>query len=241
MIIETRAICETTDTTPTAAGGERSCDRPAIVGGWLCEKCIGDTYTSLRAIVDMWPKIQRARFERETQHGERVKHSTTPALPINATVLEWITRATTELHFYTRVILDEHPELAGPKGVAVPAMAGWLASNVDRLAKMEDAALAGSVRKDVHGLTTKARVILDPSLAFRYIPLGVTCLDDGCRAQLHARIRRDELKDAVCDRDWYDADGTTHRHRIAHTVEPHRFRLIARRGVSADVLRTVGA
>lgn len=248
-MIETRTTC--LSVTRHRDRDNWECTRETAPGKRLCERCTNDIYTALQDLAKAWPRIIRTQYERPHATGEKVTRSRDAALPVNADAIEYVQETTLELFFWVRLILDTDTRLDGPKdrdgnkSVEVPVMARYIATHVDRLIGAEPGddgdTLAAGLKDDVRGLLSKARLLLDPSIMVRYIPLGVTCLEDGCHAQLHARIRDDELLPAVCDRDWYDPDGTVHRNRIAHAVEPHRFRLIARRGAPADVLRAVGA
>lgn len=225
MGIETRAICASIERRDDGTTWE--CGHPCPPRKRLCDQCVNDTYQALQALIRDWPRVLTAQYEKIRDDGEKVTHTRTQSLPINAEVVQYVQDTTSLLWFWVQLILQTNPTHAGPDSIDAKTTARYLATNLDTLIAADEDVTAG-LRDETTTLTRRARHYAHPETRSRRVTIGIHCPEPGCDGTLEARLkpRMDMIPDLVCNQD---------RH---HHVPPSEFRRIARNAEYADAIIT---
>lgn len=234
--MEQRSICITVERHKNRADWE--CHQPTPPGQRLCDRCLDDAYNGLHDIRTRWPGVLKAQREHAHQAGEKVARTPSSVVPVNLPAIQFVQDATQTLHFWTRLILDEHTDYTGPD-VTAPDMAAWLATHIKDLANLQDEAVVEGLVGDIRTLARTAHHITHPDEAARYVPLGdYTCQqgspDEPCHGTIHAKIKDDTVQAFVC----VTIDPATSHTTInpKHQMPPTAARLIAaRRATPANI------
>lgn len=145
-----------------------------------------------------------ARLASTASSGPRRKATTRP-LPFHAAAADLAHALRNTITTWARVLLDDHPDLPGPRGTSAAAVAGWMSTQPTALAMLP---AADELHAEVLAMARHVRALLDPPAQRAFLgPCGAE-LDDPhrpgavCACDIYADLGRAETACPRCGARW---------------------------------------